>query len=72
MNTYVIRSYSKINLSLRIIGKKPSTRFHKIQSIITFANLFDFIKIKEIMMKLNFLVNLNMELVRETTLLQKP
>ena len=48
MNTNVIRSYSKINLSLRIIGKKPSTRFHKIQSIITFANLFDFIKIKEI------------------------
>ncbi len=48
MKTYVIRSCSKINLSLRIIGKESNTGFHKIQSIITFANLFDLIKIKEI------------------------
>ena len=48
MKTYVIRSYPKINLSLRIIGKELSTRLHRIQSIITFVDLFDIIKIKEI------------------------
>ena len=48
MKTHVIHSWSKINLSLRIIGKDPNTGLHRIQSIITFANLFDLIKIKEI------------------------
>ena len=48
MKTHVIHSCSKINLSLRIIGKDSNTGFHRIQSIITFANLFDLIKIKEI------------------------
>ena len=47
MKTFLVYSFCKINLSLRVI-KKLSTGLHKIQSIITFANLFDTIKIKEI------------------------
>ena len=47
MKTFLIYSFCKINLSLRVI-KKLRTGLHKIQSIITFVNLFDIIKIKEI------------------------
>ncbi len=47
MKTFLIYSFCKINLSLRII-KKLYTGLHKIQSIVTFVNLFDIIKIKEI------------------------
>ena len=47
MKTFLIKSFCKINLSLRVI-KKLHTGLHQIQSIITFANLFDTIKIKEI------------------------
>ena len=47
MKTFVIYSFCKINLSLRVIGKLHNG-FHSIQSIVTFANLFDIIKIKEI------------------------
>ena len=47
MKTYLIYSFCKINLSLRVI-KKLSTGLHKIQSIVTFVNLFDIIKIREI------------------------
>ena len=46
MKTFLIYSFCKINLSLRVI-KKLRTRLHKIQSIVTFVNLFDIIKIKE-------------------------
>ena len=47
MKTFLIYSFCKINLSLRVI-KKLRTGLHKIQSKVTFANLFDIIKIKEI------------------------
>ena len=46
MKTFLIYSFCKINLSLRVIKKLP-TGLHKIQSIVTFVNLFDIIKIKE-------------------------
>ena len=42
-----INSFCKINLSLRVI-QKLHTGVHTIQSLVTFANLFDIIKIKEI------------------------
>ena len=41
-----VKSYSKINLALNVIGK--STSLHKIESIITFINLYDEILIKNI------------------------
>ena len=47
MKTFLIHSFCKINLSLRVINKL-STKFHKIQSLVTFANIFDVIKIREI------------------------
>ena len=47
MKTFLIYSFCKINLSLRVIEKLCSG-LHKIQSVVTFANLFDIIKIKEI------------------------
>ena len=47
MKTFLIYSFCKINLSLRVI-KKLSTGLHKIQSVVTFVNLFDIIKVKEI------------------------
>ena len=50
MKKFTISSYCKINLSLRVI-KKLNKKFHKIQSLITFANLFDKITVKEIKYK---------------------
>ena len=47
MKTFLFYSFCKINLSLRVINKL-NTGLHKIQSLVTFANLFDIIKIKEI------------------------
>ncbi len=47
MKTFLIYSFCKINLSLRVI-RKLRTGLHKIQSKVTFVNLFDIIKIKEI------------------------
>ena len=41
-----VKSYSKINLALNVIGK--TTSLHKIESIITFINLYDEILIKNI------------------------
>ena len=41
-----VKSYSKINLALNVIGK--TTSLHKIESIITFINLYDEISIKNI------------------------
>ena len=46
MKTFLIHSFCKINLSLRVI-KKLNTGLHEIQSLVTFANLFDKIIIKE-------------------------
>ena len=47
MKNIMIKSYAKINLSLRIIGKKKN-KLHNIQSNILLINLFDEIKIKKI------------------------
>jgi len=47
MKTFHIRSFCKINLSLKVI-KKLHNGLHKIQSLVTFVNLFDIISIKEI------------------------
>lgn len=46
MKTYFFNSFSKINLSLRVI-KKLRNGMHMIQSLVTFANLCDNIIIKE-------------------------
>ena len=47
MNFKIIKSYAKINLSLGIIGKLKSG-YHKIESLVSFINLYDEIKIKKI------------------------
>ena len=47
MNFKIIKSYAKINLSLGVIGKFKSG-YHKIESLVSFLNLYDEIKIKKI------------------------
>tara|TARA_B100000700_G_scaffold311712_1_gene394330 strand:+ start:4519 stop:5367 length:849 start_codon:yes stop_codon:yes gene_type:complete len=47
MKFELIKSYAKINLSLHILGKAKSG-MHKIESLITFLNLYDEIYIKKI------------------------
>ena len=44
-----IKSYAKLNLALNIVGKTNS--LHRIESIISFINLYDLIKIKKIKSK---------------------
>ena len=47
MKLHKIKSYAKINLSLGILGKLKS-KLHKIESLISFINLYDYIYIKKI------------------------
>ena len=47
MKYYKIKSYAKINISLKILGKLKS-KFHKIESLFSFINLHDEIFIKKI------------------------
>ena len=47
MRVFLINSYCKINISLRVI-KKLKNGLHKINTFITFARIFDQIYIKEI------------------------
>jgi len=47
MNFKKIKSYAKINLSLGVIGRLKSG-YHKIESLVSFLNLHDEIKIKKI------------------------
>ena len=47
MKFFKIKSYAKINISLNVI-KKLSSNFHKIESLITFINLYDLIYIRQI------------------------
>ena len=47
MNFKIIKSYAKINLSLGVTGKLKSG-YHKIESLVSFLNLYDEIKIKKI------------------------
>ena len=47
MNFKIIKSYAKVNLSLGVTGRLKSG-YHKIESLISFLNLHDEIKIKKI------------------------
>ena len=46
MNSFQLKSYAKINLSLGVLGKLKS-KLHKIESIISFINLYDNIFVKK-------------------------
>ena len=46
MNSFVIKSYAKINLALNVNGKKNS--LHEIESLISFIDLHDLINLKRI------------------------
>ena len=50
MSFKLIKSYAKINLSLGVIGKLPSG-YHKVESLVSFLNFYDEIKIKKIIGK---------------------
>ena len=50
MNFKLIKSYAKINLSLGVVGKLKSG-YHKIESLISFLNIYDEIRIKKIFNK---------------------
>ena len=45
MNLYKIKSYAKINLALNITGKLK--KLHRIESIVTFIDLYDLIYLKK-------------------------
>ena len=47
MTTHKLKSYAKINLSLSVLGKLKSN-FHRIESIVSFINLYDEIEISKI------------------------
>ena len=47
MQNFKIKSYCKINLSLRVI-KKLNSGYHNIVSLITFCDLYDVISISKI------------------------
>ena len=42
-----LKSWAKINLSIRVIKRQPNN-YHKIESLVTFAQFSDEIKIKKI------------------------
>ena len=46
MSYFKIKSHAKINLALNVVGKSKS--LHKIESIVSFLDLHDEIKIKKI------------------------
>ena len=46
MKIKTLYSPAKINIALNVVGKKKS--LHKIESIVSFINLYDLIKLKEI------------------------
>ena len=47
MNFKLIKSYAKVNLSLGIVGKLHSG-YHKVESLVSFLNFYDEIRIKKI------------------------
>tara|TARA_B100001057_G_scaffold280276_1_gene280717 strand:- start:3122 stop:3964 length:843 start_codon:yes stop_codon:yes gene_type:complete len=49
MNHFKIKSHAKVNLTLKVVGKSNS--FHNIESIVSFLDLHDEIKIKKIKSK---------------------
>ena len=46
MKSSIIKSYAKINISLNVVGKLQSN-LHKIESIVTFINIYDLLSIKQ-------------------------
>ena len=46
MNNYRLKSFCKINLSLRVI-KRLKNKYHKIQSYMTFVDLHDLIYVSK-------------------------
>ena len=50
MDFFKAKSFAKINLSLNVIKKLPQN-YHKIQSIISFINLYDLIYLKTVKTK---------------------
>ncbi len=50
MNFKSIKSYAKVNLSLGVVGKLQSG-YHKVESLVSFLNFYDEIKIKKIISK---------------------
>ena len=46
MKFNVIKSYAKINLSLGVTGRSNS-KYHKIESLVSFLKLHDEVKIKK-------------------------
>ena len=50
MKTSIIKSYAKINISLNVVGKLQSN-LHKIESIVTFINIYDLLSIKQTNLK---------------------
>ena len=52
MDLKIIKSYAKINLSLGVTGRLKSG-YHKIESLVSFVNLYDEIKIKKITGKIH-------------------
>ena len=49
MSYVFLKSFPKINIHLGVVGKNK--RFHKIESIVSFCNIFDLILIKSIKKK---------------------
>ncbi len=47
MKIYKFKSYAKINLTLNIINKSSNSKMHKIESLVSFIELADIIKISE-------------------------
>ena len=47
MNFKLIKSHAKVNLSLGVVGKLQSG-YHKVESLVSFLNFYDEIKIKKI------------------------
>ena len=50
MKASIIKSHAKINISLSVIGKLQSN-LHKIESIVTFINIYDLLFIKQTTLK---------------------
>ena len=50
MKVKLIKSYAKINLCLGVVGRLKSG-YHKIETLVSFINLHDEIKIKKISYK---------------------
>ena len=50
MKNSIIKSHAKINVSLSVVGKLQSN-LHKIESIVTFINIYDLLSIKQTTLK---------------------